>query len=98
MKLVVAPFKNVLNKGMSRGEEIDGKCIQGATIVQGRGGLGGVDAMMKRDFKTIVNYYIRRVAKDGANMVPGKVQIEIKVSDEYFGKCDVVIIHAEIVE
>lgn len=97
MKLTVANFENVANSGKSTATRpVVGKTFVGCSLMQGRSGLGGVDGMMKKDFKAIVAAYVRRVAKDGADMKPGPVRIEIVVSEGWGSPRETVVINGVI--
>lgn len=100
MQLIVEKFENVLNKGKqsSKTPFIDGKYFTRSTLFQGKSGLGGVDAMMKKDIKSIVAAYQKRIQKDPLNFKAGEVELEVKVSTEMMGPTETIVIKGIIVK
>lgn len=83
MKLIVDKYENIENRGKTgKGEVyIENSFIQFPGVNYK---IGGVDAMMKKDFKAIVAAYARRVKSNKDDLTAGKVTIEIVTSDQMF--------------
>ena len=99
MNIVIGKFDNITQQAF-RAMSGDRFITWYSSITQksNNNSIGGVDAMMKKDVKGIVDAYSRLIKKRGYSEFPkGKYQIEIRNNFSPFTATQTILIEVEIV-